>query len=772
MSAIAESEQEASTGKPSVAALLARFGDAKKRSQQPLLSPQPSPPSRANSLLQLAGDAPSTEVNANAPPWAKAKAALRKLAQAGEGAAKQPAASPSAEASPASPPGAPPLSASSNLLRAPSEPQTPELGRGAGQPIPATSSSSSLAARIEAFQQQKSPGGQPQWAPSPPGASRAPQEPGRRSAQLPPQRQQRAEGALGADSLERLAAVLAQAEARATAAVKQAAEASARAAEAQAAAAAAVKLVAEATAELNEARAAAAAPRPGAAGGAAPASAPHPTPAPPEPTPAGAEAEPAPSEVTWDESLPELPPMPSAEASFVLPAAMRRLQSDALNRFGPPFVAADDGLGSPGAAHAEPEPGDGDASPDAADGANAAGGGKRDRRASLQRDRPGTAAGEAPSPLSPESEEGSPAEEAVTPPRPDPSAAATATDSASAAGPRHPHQQPPPAGHSPIKRAAAQAHGPPLREAGPCPDLGIALWALRDFVEHYADELRGGAATAPSVSASILRVSQQPKAAGPERPVPPARAGPPVSTAQVCQAIVKPATAAAQCSYAELLRAEAAAARAGADAAADAEVAAALGADRPLPRRRRPRQPVGRATLFVSHACENPFVDLVEAVEAHAEASGRGASGGKAAAAAETFVWCAGLPGAAVLALLKASTPSFLLTLTGPRAAARRLDVFSLCQHSRGCAARGKPWSCPCGSARDPPGLGWVTNSLRDAIRAAGRVAVVLDPWAHPAALSRAWCLWRVAALPPAAALAPTLTPPTFCTPAHKQPSG
>lgn len=74
-----------------------------------------------------------------------------------------------------------------------------------------------------------------------------------------------------------------------------------------------------------------------------------------------------------------------------------------------------------------------------------------------------------------------------------------------------------------------------------------------------------------------------------------------------------------------------------------------------------------------------------------------------------------------------------------------RLDIFSLNQHDRGCANSRKPWgSCSCGSARDPPEPGWISGAFRETLKGVGRVAVVLDPWQKPAALSRAWCLWRV----------------------------
>lgn len=115
----------------------------------------------------------------------------------------------------------------------------------------------------------------------------------------------------------------------------------------------------------------------------------------------------------------------------------------------------------------------------------------------------------------------------------------------------------------------------------------------------------------------------------------------------------------------------------------------------------------GRPTAFVSHAWSTPFLSLVEALHLHlssaaALASARG--GGGAAAAATTAAF-------------------------DPAAHFLWVDAFCWNQADLRSASRA-----------------WWMGSLAPHIAACGRTVTVLSPWDRPAALSRAWCLFEMAA--------------------------
>jgi hypothetical protein len=156
------------------------------------------------------------------------------------------------------------------------------------------------------------------------------------------------------------------------------------------------------------------------------------------------------------------------------------------------------------------------------------------------------------------------------------------------------------------------------------------------------------AATLPTRTASPLRFEQ-------------------LTTAQVVELVIKPDTlAAGGCTYAELLRARHAAAA------------------EPLPSCET-QPPVGRATVFVSHAWSYRFVDLADALATHFAAEG-GAEAG-------AYLW---------------------------------LDVFVGSQH--------KAPTLP---------SAWWTQTFRGAVCAVGRTVLVLQPWSAPEPLTRSWCLVR-----------------------------
>ena len=101
-------------------------------------------------------------------------------------------------------------------------------------------------------------------------------------------------------------------------------------------------------------------------------------------------------------------------------------------------------------------------------------------------------------------------------------------------------------------KQCTEALPPPPPQGEPCPTDGVALWALRAFVEEHAAQARGR------------------------------------TTGAVCHEVVKPATRGRQCAYVELLRGSS---RGGVPA-------------------------VARATVFLSHAWGNPLDSLVDAAEA------------------------------------------------------------------------------------------------------------------------------------------------------------
>lgn len=85
-----------------------------------------------------------------------------------------------------------------------------------------------------------------------------------------------------------------------------------------------------------------------------------------------------------------------------------------------------------------------------------------------------------------------------------------------------------------------------------------------------------------------------------------------MSTSAVCYEIIKPATKVGQCAYTSFLREHIS-----------------------KESNQQSRTPVGRATVFLSHAWANPFLGLVAAAEAHLRST-FGPEG-----AEEQFLWCA-----------------------------------------------------------------------------------------------------------------------------------
>ena len=157
--------------------------------------------------------------------------------------------------------------------------------------------------------------------------------------------------------------------------------------------------------------------------------------------------------------------------------------------------------------------------------------------------------------------------------------------------------------------AAEAPPAEPLAEALPdLPLVGLSLAALRAFADQHA-----GTTHRLHPGAEQLPFEQ-------------------LTTAQVCVAVVKPATLAcgadgADCTYDELMKARAHSVIAPAVAAASwpqKRRPCALRRGARFPRRQgccdaRGLPFVGRATRFVSHAWSYPFADLLAALEAHAE---------------------------------------------------------------------------------------------------------------------------------------------------------
>ena len=96
---------------------------------------------------------------------------------------------------------------------------------------------------------------------------------------------------------------------------------------------------------------------------------------------------------------------------------------------------------------------------------------------------------------------------------------------------------------------------------------------------------------------------------------------------------------------------------------------------------------VGRPTIFVSHAWQYPFGDMVAALVAFA-ASLRGQGEG------DPFFW---------------------------------FDTFSIDEH-----------------ATQTLGPDWWDETFKEAIRMIGGTVMVLSPWDDPIPLTRSWCLWDI----------------------------
>ena len=209
------------------------------------------------------------------------------------------------------------------------------------------------------------------------------------------------------------------------------------------------------------------------------------------------------------------------------------------------------------------------------------------------------------------------------------------------------------------------------------PTDGIAVWALRRFVSDNQAFLGG------------------------------------LSTGDVCLQLVKPATRAGMCAYAELLQ----------GSPGD-----------------QGRPAVGRANIFLCHAWRNSFEDLVDALETalHDET--------------DAFVWCV-----AYLRLLSAlwrtpSTPSSLSASAAPASACcawpsmsvsnslawvswnalppapscARIDIMTVNQHNaNNCPGTGLT-PCHCGTKFAEPTRVWWAGTFKDVIATFGRVASLL----------------------------------------------
>ena len=137
-----------------------------------------------------------------------------------------------------------------------------------------------------------------------------------------------------------------------------------------------------------------------------------------------------------------------------------------------------------------------------------------------------------------------------------------------------------------------------------------------------------------------------------------------MTTSEVCHEIVKPATEAVQCSFAQLII------DSGKDGVMDCT-----------------EQHVDTATVFVSHAWQCPFEELVGCVEAHATAVQQAGDTSRA-----DFFW---------------------------------VDVVVNTQ-----------WITPKHDFR------WWCQTFGQNIRSIGHTLVVLYPWSNPLPLTRAWCLF------------------------------
>jgi hypothetical protein len=205
------------------------------------------------------------------------------------------------------------------------------------------------------------------------------------------------------------------------------------------------------------------------------------------------------------------------------------------------------------------------------------------------------------------------------------------------------------------RQAADAALAAPETAAGATQD-GVSLAALRAFAaEHSGRRFDLGGASLPFEE---------------------------LTTEQVVDAIIKPATR-------------------------DAGVDEAPGTYAQLLQRRGARDVCGAphvapATLFVSHAWLYLFVDLLTALEGHAAQPGAEDAGDAATG---------GPP------VPERATPYYWL------------DVMTCSQHTAAPAAVSPDW--------------W-SHTFRDSVASIGATVLVLQPWRAPVPLTRAWCLWEV----------------------------
>jgi hypothetical protein len=198
------------------------------------------------------------------------------------------------------------------------------------------------------------------------------------------------------------------------------------------------------------------------------------------------------------------------------------------------------------------------------------------------------------------------------------------------------------------------------------PREGLSIAALRAFAEQHM-----GAVCEPTEAERAFAERER-------KPVPKALPFAALSTAQVVSRVIKPATAHTHGSYAELLRGK-----------ADAS-------GRPY---------VASATVFVSHAWDNAFDDLQDALMERFGAD------------EDVYLWNgAGHLQARLPPCMCADASSLLL----------RADIFVGNQHA--AATLPQDW--------------WAT-AFASAVGEIGHTVLVLQPWDKPLPLTRSWCLVR-----------------------------
>jgi hypothetical protein len=222
----------------------------------------------------------------------------------------------------------------------------------------------------------------------------------------------------------------------------------------------------------------------------------------------------------------------------------------------------------------------------------------------------------------------------------------------------------------------------------PVPREGLSIAALRAFAEQH-----NGAVCEPTEAERAFAQRER-------KPAPTALPFAALSTAQVVSRVIKPATEHMQGSYAELLRGKA-------DASG--------------------RPHVGLATVFVSHAWDNAFADLQDALMERFGAD------------EDVFLWN-GACGAWPCAVARAKRQRGRLAAAAVHAAARslaphvssrlllRADIFVGNQHA--AATLPQDW--------------WAT-AFASAVGDIGHTVLVLQPWSAPLPLTRSWCLVRCA---------------------------